>query len=66
MGSTPIGIIQFGASKLKICPKKSELIYFQNITRNFLQIELHFDEFLGTMGSKFEYTYSNEIFLLEV
>ena len=57
-----IGIIQFGAPTLKICPEQSRLLYFQNITRIFPKKELHFDEFLGLMGSKFEYTYFNEIF----
>ena len=42
-----IRIIQFGALKLKICLKQSELLDFQNITRIFPKIELHFDEFLG-------------------
>ena len=64
--SVEIGIIQFGAPKLKICPKQQGLLYFQNKTRICLKIELHFDEFLGPMGSKFEYTYFKEFVFLEV
>ena len=60
--SVEIGIIQFGVPKFKICPKQPALLYFQNITRICPKIELHFDEFLGPMGSKFEYTYFKEIF----
>ena len=56
-----VGIIQFGALKLKICSKQPGLLYFQNITRICLKIELYFDEFLGPMGSKFEYIYFKEI-----
>ena len=56
-----IGIIQFGALKVKICSKQLELLYFQDRTRICLKIELHFDEFLGPKGSKFEYTYFKEL-----
>ena len=56
-----IGIIQFGALKLKICSKQPGLLYFQNITRIWPKIELHFDEFQGPIGSKFEYTYFKDI-----
>ena len=59
--SVEIGIIQLRAPKLKMCPKQPRLLYFQNKTRNFLQTELPIDEFLGTMGSKFEYTYFKKI-----
>ena len=48
-----IGIIQFGAPKLKICPKQPGLLYFQNKTIICPKTELHFDEFMGSMGSKF-------------
>ena len=57
-----IGIIQFGALKVKICSKQPGLHYFQNITRICPKIDLHFDEFLGLMGFKFEYTYFKEIY----
>ena len=56
-----IGIIQFGALKLKICSKQPGQLYFQNITKICPKIELHYDEFLGPMGSGFEYTYFEEI-----
>ena len=56
-----IGIIKFGALKLNICSKQPGLLYFQNRTRICSKIELHFDEFLGPMGSKFEYTYFKDI-----
>ena len=56
-----VGIIQFRALKLKICSKQLGLLYFQNITRICLKIELYFDEFLGLMESKFEYIYFKEI-----
>ena len=59
--SIEIGIIQFGAPKLKICLKQLGLLYFQHITRICHKTELHFDKFLGPMGSKFEYTYFKEI-----
>ena len=59
--SVEIGIIQFRALKLKICPKQPGLLYFQNITRICLKTELHFDKFLGLMGSKFEYISFKEI-----
>ena len=35
MGSSKIGIIQFGAPKLMICPKQPELLYSQNIISNW-------------------------------
>ena len=55
-----IQIIQFGALKLKICPKQPGLLYFQNIARICLKTEFHFIEFLGLIESKFEYTYFKE------
>ena len=56
-----IGIIQFGVPKLQICPKHPVLFYFQHRTRICPKIKLILDEFLGGMGSKFEYTYFREI-----
>ena len=56
-----IGIIQFGAPKIQICLKHPGLFYFQHITRICSKPELHFNEFLGQMRSKFEYTYFKEI-----
>ena len=50
-----IGIIQFGAPKLKICPKHPIIFSTQN--HNLPKIGLPLDKFLGLMGSKFEYTY---------
>ena len=45
--NSKIGIIQFGALKLKICSKQQRLLYFQNITIIFMQTELPLDEFSG-------------------
>ena len=51
-----IGIIQFGAPKLQICPKHPKLFYFQH-NHNVPKTGLPLDKFLGLMGSKFEYIY---------
>ena len=56
-----IRIISVEALKLKICSKQPGLLYFQNRTRNCPKIELHFAEFQGPMGSKFEYTYFKNV-----
>ena len=56
-----IEIIQFGASKLQICPKHSGIFYFQHRTIICPITELSLDEFIGLMRSKFEYTYFREI-----